>query len=71
VHTALSIQEFLAQKKILVVLHPPYSTDLVPCDSVLFTIIKTKLKGRRCDGADTIKMNTTRELNSLSREDLQ
>jgi hypothetical protein len=28
-----------------------------------------KLKGRRFDGVDTIKMNTTRELNMLSRED--
>jgi hypothetical protein len=30
-----------------------------------------KLKGRRFDNADTIKMNTTREPNMLSREDFQ
>jgi hypothetical protein len=30
-----------------------------------------KLKGRRFDDVDTIKMNTTRELNMLSREDFQ
>jgi hypothetical protein len=29
-HTALSIQEFLAKKKIPVVPHPPYSPDLAP-----------------------------------------
>jgi hypothetical protein len=28
-----------------------------------------KLKGRRFDDVDTIKMNTTMELNMLSRED--
>jgi hypothetical protein len=30
-----------------------------------------KLKGRRFDDADTIKMNITRELNSRSLEDFQ
>jgi hypothetical protein len=30
-----------------------------------------KLKGRRFDEVDTIKMNTTRELNTLSRKDFQ
>jgi hypothetical protein len=30
-----------------------------------------KLKGRRFDDVDTIKMNTTRELNMLSREDFK
>jgi hypothetical protein len=69
-HTALSIQEFLAEKKIPVVPHPPYSPDLAPCDFFLFPRIKMKLKGRRFDD-DTIKMNTTRELNMLSREDFQ
>jgi hypothetical protein len=67
--TALSIQEFLAEKKIPVVPHPPYSSDLAPCDFFLFPRMKMKLKGRRFDDADTIKMNTTRELNMLSRED--
>jgi hypothetical protein len=30
-----------------------------------------KLKGRRFDDVDNIKMNTTRELNMLSHEDYQ
>jgi hypothetical protein len=70
-HTALSIQEFLAEKKIPVVHHPPYSPDLAPCDFFLFPRIKMKLKERRFDDVDTIKMNTTREHNKLSREDFQ
>jgi histone-lysine N-methyltransferase SETMAR len=69
-HIALSIQEFLVKKKIPVVPHPPYSPDLAPCDFFLFPRIKMKLKGRRFDD-DTIKMNTTRELNVLSHEDFQ
>jgi histone-lysine N-methyltransferase SETMAR len=53
VHTAHSIQEFLAEKKISVVPHPPYSPDLAPCDFFLFPRIKIKLKGRRFDDVDT------------------
>jgi histone-lysine N-methyltransferase SETMAR len=68
-HTAFSIQEFLAEKKNPVVPHPPYSPDLAAYDFFLFPRIKMKLKGRRFDDVDTIKMNTTRELNMLSRED--
>jgi hypothetical protein len=53
-----------------VVPHHPYSADLAHCDFFLFPRIKMKLKGRRYDD-DTIKMNTRRELNMLSREDFQ
>jgi hypothetical protein len=31
-HTAISINEFLAEKSIPVVPQPPYSLDLSPCD---------------------------------------
>jgi hypothetical protein len=51
--------------------HPPYSPDLAPCDFFLFPRIKMKLKVRRFDDVDTIKMNTTKELNMLSCEDLE
>jgi hypothetical protein len=54
-----------------VVPHPPCSPDLALCDFLLFPRIKIKLKGRRFDDVDTIKMNTTRELNMLSHEDFQ
>jgi hypothetical protein len=51
-----------------VVPHPSYSPD---CYFFLFTRIKMKLKGRRFDIADIIKINMTRELNSLSCEEFQ
>jgi hypothetical protein len=44
-HTALSIQEFLAEKEVPVVPHPPYSLDLAHCDFFLFHRIKIMLKG--------------------------
>jgi len=44
-HTALSVGEFLAKKYIPVLPHPPYSSDLAPCDFYLFPKLKLKLKG--------------------------
>ena len=40
-HTAVSINEFLAEKCISVVPQPPYSLDLSPCDFFLFPSSKT------------------------------
>jgi hypothetical protein len=45
VHTALSVQQFSATKNMAVVPHPPYSSDLAPCDFFLFLTMKSKLKG--------------------------
>jgi len=47
VHTALSVQQFLAAKNMVVAPHPPYSSDLAPCDFFLFLRMKLKVKGRR------------------------
>jgi hypothetical protein len=38
-----------------VILHPPYSPDLAPCDFFLFPKIKLKLKGRRFDTNEEIQ----------------
>ena len=45
-HTAVSINEFLAEKIIPVVPQPPYSPDLSLCDFFLFPRLKNHLKGR-------------------------
>jgi hypothetical protein len=34
-------------QKIIVCLHPPYSTDLAPCDFWLFPKLKLTMKGKR------------------------
>ena len=46
-HTAHSIRQFLAEKNITVLDHPPYSPDLAPCDFFLFLKVKGVLKGTR------------------------
>jgi len=40
-HTAVSINEFLAEKSIPVVPQPPYSPDLSPCDFFVFPCQKS------------------------------
>jgi histone-lysine N-methyltransferase SETMAR len=39
-HNALSVKQFLPNKSITVMEHPPYSPDLAPCDFYLFPKIK-------------------------------
>ncbi|KAE9537933.1 hypothetical protein AGLY_005905 [Aphis glycines] len=70
-HSALSIREFLADKQIPVVPHPPYSPDLALCDFFLFPKIKTDLKGQRLDDIETIKKNAVDQLKQLKIENFQ
>jgi len=44
-HNALSVKQFLANKNITVLEHPPYIPDLTPCNFILFPKIKSVLKG--------------------------
>ncbi|QQP37512.1 Mariner Mos1 transposase, partial [Caligus rogercresseyi] len=44
-HTANSTNEFLAQKGIRVIDHPPYSPDLAPADFFYFPVMKKMLEG--------------------------
>jgi histone-lysine N-methyltransferase SETMAR len=46
-HDALRLREFLSKNCITKMDHPPYSTDLAPCNSWLIPKIKTALKGQR------------------------
>jgi hypothetical protein len=44
-----------------VIPHPPYSSDLAPCDFYLFPKMKLKLKGRRFDAIEEIQAESQRE----------
>jgi transposase len=60
-HTAVSINECLAEKRIPVVPQPPYSPDLSPCDFCLFSRLKNHLKGRHFGTLDSIQKSVTDE----------
>jgi transposase len=70
-HNALSVKQFLANKNITVMEHPPYSPDLAPCDFYLFPNIKSVLKGTQFLSVEDVKVKTTEILNSLTENDMQ
>jgi len=70
-HNALSVKQFLANKNITVLEHPPYSPDLAPCDFYLFPKIKSVLKGTHFVSVEHVKAKTAEVLNSLTEHDLQ
>jgi len=70
-HNALSGKQFLANKNITVLEHPPYSPDLTPCDFYLFPKIKSVLKGTHFVSVEDVKAKTAEILNSLTDHDLR
>lgn len=70
-HSALSVKQFLAQKNITLLEHPPYSPDLAPCDFYLFPKVKSVLKGTRFESVAEVKRKTAELLKALTENDLQ
>jgi len=54
-HNATIVKQFLAQRKVTVLDHPPYSQDLAPADYFLFPKVKSRLKGRLFDSISDIQ----------------
>jgi hypothetical protein len=69
-HTSFFTREYLT-KNMTVVLHPPYSPDLAPCDFSLFPQLKIKLKGRRFDTTDVLEAESQAVLNTLTEHNFQ
>ena len=69
-HTAVSINEFLAEKAFLWFLSP-YSAGLSPCDFFLFPRLKNHLKGRYFGTLDNIQKSVIDELNGIPAEAFQ
>jgi histone-lysine N-methyltransferase SETMAR len=45
-HRPVLVQEVLAKQQVIILPHPPYSTDLTPCNFFFFSVLKEKLRGR-------------------------
>jgi len=67
-HTSFTVREFLSQRNITMLPHPPYSPDLAPCDFFLFPKLKTQLKGHHFGTVENVQAAATRALN-ISGED--
>jgi hypothetical protein len=49
--------------------HPPYSTDLAPCDFALFLKLKMQLKGRRSETVSDIHRELQAVPDSIEEND--
>jgi transposase len=65
------VKQFLANKNITVLEHPPYSPDLAPCNFYLFPKIKSVLKGTHFVSIQNVKEKQVEILNSLTEDDLR
>ena len=70
-HNALSIRQFLTERNVTVLDHPPYSPDLAPCDIFLFPKLKEVIKGVRFLDVEAIKKVVTTELKRIPEESFQ
>ncbi|UYV63722.1 hypothetical protein LAZ67_2005429 [Cordylochernes scorpioides] len=64
-HTSLLVRDFLAKNNTLMMLQPPYTPDMAPCDYFLFPKLKRPMKGRRYATLDEIKMASEEELKKI------
>jgi len=68
-HNATIVKQFLAQRKVTVLDHPPYSPDLEPANYFLFRKVKSQLKGGLFDSISDIQKAVTSTLNTTAKDD--
>ena len=68
VNTKLLEKQFLAEKQVTVLEHPPYSPDLAPCDFWLFPKMKSVVKGTHFESVEDIQTRVTGVLKGLKTE---
>jgi len=68
-HNATIVKQFLVQRKVTVLDHPPYSPDLAPADYILFPKVKSHLKGRLFDSISDIQTAVTSTLSTIAKDD--
>ena len=71
VHTALSVQQFVANNNMTITTHPPYSPDLEPYDFFLFPRMKRRMNGKRFADVCEVKKKTLKVLKNISTEESQ
>ena len=69
VHNSILVTDYLTKMGIKIVLHPPYSPDLAPCDFWLFPKLKEKLRGCRYETIEEMKEAVTKVIDTLTQED--
>jgi hypothetical protein len=70
-HKELCVNQFLVQKSISVLVHPPYYPDFAPNDFWLFPKIKSALNERRFQDTEDIQKNVTTALKGTAQQEFQ
>ena len=70
-HNALSIYQFLAERNVTMLDHPPYSLDLAPCNFFLFSKLKEVIKGVHFPDMEAIKKAMMTKLKHIPEESFQ
>ena len=70
-HTSAMAADYFHRVQMDLLSHPPYSPDLAPCDFWLFPMMKKKLKGRRFESLDDLKIEVGRILRATPSEEFQ
>ncbi|GFV44532.1 mariner mos1 transposase [Trichonephila clavipes] len=70
-HTAFIITNFLARSNTPVILHPPYSPDLAPCDFFLLGRLKREMKGKHWETVENFQLYVTTFLRVIPVEEFQ
>ena len=68
-HNTTIVKQFLAQQKVTVLDHPPYSPDLAPANYFLFPKVESHLNGRLFDSISGIQKAMTSMLNTIAKDD--
>jgi len=68
-HNATIVKQFLAQRKVTVLDHPPYLPNLAPADYFLFPKVKSHLKGCLFDSISDIHQAMTSILKTITKDD--
>jgi len=68
---ALLVREFLTKQEITVVPQPSYSPDLAPADFLLFSKLKSLLRGRRFQKVEEIEENSIWDLHAIPQNTFQ
>ena len=67
-HSAISFKQFLAEKRVALLDHLPYSLDLDPCDFWPFPKVKNIVKRAHFESVEDLQTRVTNVLKSLKTE---
>jgi histone-lysine N-methyltransferase SETMAR len=70
-HKDLSVKQLFTENSMTQLIHLPYSSDLAPCDFILFPQMKKVLKGKSYTDMEEVKKKITETLKGITLQEFQ